>query len=290
MVENILDGSAVAKSIREDIKKEVSTFKEKPGLAVVLVGSNAASQVYVRIKEKACEEVGFYSEKIELPEDIGEEELLQKIDDLNHNKKINGILVQLPLPRHIDKNKVLKRVSPYKDVDGFHPFNLGKTMLLEESLSACTAKGVVRLLEDTGVTIEGKEVVIVNHSITVGKPLAIMLLNRNATVTVCHSKTKDLRFHTRRADILISATGIRNFITENMVREGAVLVDVGIGKHEGRLHGDFDFENLKKKAGLITPVPGGTGPMTVAVLLKNTLNAFKQQKLTGKTEIFLKVE
>jgi methylenetetrahydrofolate dehydrogenase (NADP+)/methenyltetrahydrofolate cyclohydrolase len=229
--------------------------------------------MYVDMKEKACREVGFYSVRRELPAGVSEKGLLGVIDSLNRDGSIHGILVQLPLPEHIDVNRVFNAISPVKDVDGFHPQNMGELMAGSERLVAATPKGVMRLFDEYNIPVEGRDVVIVNHSTVVGKPLAMLFLNRNATVTVCHIKTRDLAAHTRQADILVSATGVPHLIKADMVKEGAVVVDVGVTKKDGKTVGDVDFENVKDKASHITPVPGGVGPMTIAMLLENTLLA-----------------
>ncbi len=276
----IIDGKAVASEIRTKIKKDVEQLRSKgivPGLAAVLVGDNPASQVYVRNKRKACEEAGIYSEEHKLPADLKQEELVKLINDLNINKKINGILIQLPLPKHIDSKVILECVSPDKDVDGFHPYNVGRLTVGDPIFSPCTPHGVIVLLEHYGIKMDGMNAVVVGRSNIVGKPVALMLINRNATVTVCHSRTKDLEERCRKADILIVAAGRSRMIRGDMVKEGAVVVDVGINREDnGGLVGDVDFEEVSKRAGWITPVPGGVGPMTIAILLKNTVESAKR--------------
>ena len=277
---NIIDGSAAAKEIREQIKKEVSVLKQKynkvPGLATILAGENPGSKIYVKLKHKACEEAGIYSVVEKFPGDVSEEEIINKIVELNNNSQIHGILVQLPLPEHINEQKVMNTISPGKDADGFHPENMGNLLIGNEGLVPCTPKGIIYLLEKNNVKIKGAEVVVVNHSNVIGKPITALLLNRNATVTVCHVFTKDLAEHTRKAEILITGTGVPNLIKEDMVKEGVVVIDAGIARVEGKTVGDADFENVKKKVSLITPVPGGVGPMTIAMLLSNTIDAFKK--------------
>lgn len=276
----IIDGKAVASEIRAKIKKDVEQLRLKgivPGLAAVLVGDNPASRVYVRNKRKACEEAGIYSEEHKLPADLKQEELVKLVNDLNIDKKINGILIQLPLPKHIDSKVIMECVSPDKDVDGFHPYNVGRLTVGDPIFSPCTPYGVMALLEHYGIKVEGKNAVVVGRSNIVGKPVALMLLNKNATITVCHSRTSDLEERCRKADILIVAAGRPRMIRGDMVKEGAVVVDVGINREDnGGLVGDVDFEEVSKRAGWITPVPGGVGPMTIAILLKNTVESAKR--------------
>lgn len=280
MTANIIDGKMVASEIRGQIKKEVGQLASKgvrPGLAAVLVGDNPASQVYVRNKRKACEEAGIYSEEHKLPSDLKQDDLIKLIKDLNGDQKINGILVQLPLPGHIDSKVIFESVSPDKDVDGFHPYNVGRLTIGDPIFSPCTPLGVMVLLEYYGIKIDGKNAVVVGRSNIVGKPLMLMLLHRNATVTVCHSKTSDLKEKCRAADILMVAAGKPKMIKGDMVKAGAVVIDVGINREDnGGLVGDVDFEEVSKRAGWITPVPGGVGPMTIAMLLKNTLESAKR--------------
>jgi len=273
---NIINGKEISASIRAEIKAETEKMSVRPGLAVILVGSDPASQVYVRNKNKACEEVGFYSEMYTLPEETSMEELLGLIDQLNHSPQIHGILVQLPLPKHLDEEKVILAISPEKDVDAFHPVNVGKIMIGNHSFLPCTPAGVMELLSRSGIDVTGKECVVIGRSNIVGKPQAMLLLHANGTVTVCHSRTKNLAEICARADILVSAIGKAKFVTPDMVKEGAVVIDVGINRDEnGKLCGDVDFENVAPKTSFITPVPGGVGPMTITMLMKNTLTAAK---------------
>ncbi|MHC4722141.1 MAG: bifunctional methylenetetrahydrofolate dehydrogenase/methenyltetrahydrofolate cyclohydrolase FolD [Planctomycetota bacterium] len=287
MTAQIIDGKQVAADMRDQLKARVAQLKDKgivPGLAVVLVGDDPASKSYVTAKEKACDNIGIYSEDFRLPAETPQAELMALIDKLNKNDKINGILVQLPLPKHLDENEVLLAIDPAKDVDGFHPVNVGKMMLGQKAFLPCTPHGVIQLLLKKNVKIEGAEAVIVGRSNIVGKPLANMLIQKsptgNATVTVCHTRTKDLADHTRKADILIAAAGAPNMITADMVKAGAVVIDVGVNRVDDptkkrgyRLTGDVDFEAVKEKASLITPVPGGVGPMTITMLLYNTVES-----------------
>jgi len=289
MTAQLIKGAEVAAQIREELKKEVAELKAKhnivPGLVTVLVGADPASQVYVGAKEKTSKELGIYSERYDLPEKTNQQELLQLIDKLNKDPKINGILVQLPLPKHLNEGEVLYAIDPKKDVDGFHPVNVGKLMIGEPDYMPCTPAGIQQLLIRSGTQIEGAEVVVVGRSNIVGKPIANILLQKapgaNATVTICHTRTRDMAFHTKRADILIVAAGKPKYITADMVKEGVVVIDVGvnaIGKTaEGKriLAGDVDFETVKEKASAITPVPGGVGPMTITMLMMNTVRAAK---------------
>ena len=273
-----IDGKAISAAIRAEIKEECAAFAAEtgvlPGLAVIIVGENPASQVYVRNKKKACEEVGFYSVVHELPEATTQEELNALVDKLNADDKIHGILVQLPLPRHLDETEVLLRIDPSKDVDAFHPYNVGKIMIGDYSFLPCTPAGVMALLERTGVEISGKKCVVIGRSNIVGKPMAMLLLHANGTVTICHSRTKDLAAQTREADILVVAIGRADFVTADMVKPGAVVIDVGMNRRaDGKLTGDVDFASVEPVASAITPVPGGVGPMTITMLLKNTLTA-----------------
>ena len=277
----IIDGKAVSASVREKISEEVRAFEKEngflPGLAVVIVGSDPASAVYVRNKKKACEQVGMYSEVYELPEKTTQEELEALIDKLNADEKIHGILCQLPLPKHLDENSVILRINPDKDVDAFHPYNVGKIMLGDYDFAPCTPAGVMELLEYSGIDVVGKECVIVGRSNIVGKPQAMLMLHKNATVTICHSRTKDLAEVCRRADILVAAIGKPDFFTADMVKEGAVVIDVGINRRDdGKLTGDVKFDEVEPIASYITPVPGGVGPMTITMLLKNALAAAKK--------------
>lgn len=276
----IIDGKAISAEIRNEITEEVKAFEAengfKPGLAVIIVGENPASKVYVRNKKLACEQVGFYSEVIELSEETSEAQLLSVIDELNKNNSIHGILVQLPLPKHINEESVLLSIDPSKDVDAFHPFNVGKIMTGNYDLAPCTPAGVMELIRRSGIDTKGKECVIVGRSNIVGKPQAMLMLKADATVTVCHSRTADLGEVCRRADILVAAIGKPKFFGADMVKDGAVVIDVGINRGEdGKLCGDVDFAEVEAKASYITPVPGGVGPMTITMLLKNTLTAAK---------------
>ncbi|MFC1992034.1 bifunctional methylenetetrahydrofolate dehydrogenase/methenyltetrahydrofolate cyclohydrolase FolD [Chloroflexota bacterium] len=289
MTAQVLSGTETAKQIRVELKQEIAELKEKhnvvPGLVTVLVGADPASQVYVGAKEKTSENLGIYSERYDLPEDTTQEDLLKLIDKLNKDLKINGILVQLPLPKHLNETEVLFAIDPKKDVDGFHPVNIGKLMIGEPDYLPCTPAGIQQLLIRSGTQIEGAEVVVVGRSNIVGKPIANILLQKaegaNATVTLCHTRTKDISFHTRRADILIVAAGKPNAVTADMVKEGVVVIDVGVNQigttAEGKriLAGDVDYEGVKEKASAITPVPGGVGPMTITMLMMNTVRAAK---------------
>ncbi|MDI6689592.1 MAG: bifunctional methylenetetrahydrofolate dehydrogenase/methenyltetrahydrofolate cyclohydrolase FolD [Actinomycetota bacterium] len=280
MTAKIINGKEVASSIYRELSEEIKILKEGgiiPGLAVILVGEDPASLVYVRQKERACEKLGILSKKYSLSKDVSKEELLKLIDNLNNDPSIHGILVQLPLPDHIDTQKVLNAVDPKKDVDGFHPFNVGNLTIGEIRYPPCTPHGVLELLIRTGVEIRGKNAVVVGRSNIVGKPMALMLLHNDATVTICHSKTRDLASHTRRADILVVAVGHPKLVTADMVKEGVVVIDVGINRVDDKLVGDVDYEAVKEKAAAITPVPGGVGPMTIGMLLKNTVEAAKIQ-------------
>lgn len=274
----IIDGKAISRQVREEIAAEVVKFKEKyncaPGLAVIIVGNDPASQVYVRNKKRGCEEVGFYSESYELDESTTQEELIALIERLNNDEKIHGILVQLPLPKHLNETEVLLKIKPEKDVDAFHPYNVGKIMIGNHDLLPCTPAGVMVLLEKSGIDVTGKKCVVIGRSNIVGKPMAMLLLHANGTVTICHSKTKDLADICREADILVASIGKPEFVKGDMVKEGAVVVDVGINRLEsGKLVGDVAFSEVEPKASYITPVPGGVGPMTITMLLKNTLTA-----------------
>ncbi len=274
---NIINGKEISAAIREEIKAGVQGMSVRPGLAVVLVGDDPASAVYVRNKSKACAEVGIYSEVYRLPEETGREQLLGLIEQLNQSPLIHGILVQLPLPKHLDPEEVIMAIDPAKDVDAFHPVNVGKIMIGNYDFLPCTPAGVMELLHRSGIEVSGKECVVIGRSNIVGKPQAMLLLHENATVTVCHSKTRDLPSVCRRADILVSAVGKAKFVTADMVRNGAVVIDVGMNRDEnGKLCGDVDFEPVSEKASYITPVPGGVGPMTITMLLKNTVTAAKR--------------
>lgn len=270
----VIDGRAVSAKVRAEIAEKVMAMDKKPGLAVIIVGDDPASQVYVRNKAKGCAEVGFYSEVHELPEATTEAELMALIDRLNADDKINGILCQLPLPRHLDEKAVIDRIRPDKDVDAFHPENVGKIMIGDYDFLPCTPAGVMRLLDEYGIEPSGKKCVVVGRSNIVGKPQAMLLLQRNGTVTICHSRTANLKDECLQADILVVAIGKAKFITADYVKPGAVVIDVGMDRDEnGKLCGDVDFESVKEVAGAITPVPGGVGPMTIAMLLTNTLKA-----------------
>ena len=275
----ILDGKMVSAKIKENLKNEVATFQTPVGLAVIIVGDNPASRVYVNNKKKACAEIGIVSEEYALPEETTEEELLNLVNTLNNRADINGILVQLPLPKQIDESAIIAAISPEKDVDAFHVNNVGKIMIGDYAFLPCTPAGVMELIKESGVEVSGKECVVIGRSNIVGKPMAMLLLHQNGTVTVCHSKTKDLKEVTKRADILVVAIGRAKFVTADMVKEGAVVIDVGMNRDEnGKLCGDVDFESVKEIAGAITPVPGGVGPMTIAMLMQNTVTAYKLQK------------
>ena len=278
---NIIDGKAISMDIKNEVKVKAEELKAKgiePCLAVVLVGEDPASQVYVRNRKKACEYCGIKSLNYELSEDTTEEELLSLIDELNANKECNGILVQLPLPKHIDENKVLLRIKPEKDVDGFHPYNVGLLSIGKADLKACTPAGCIELIKRSGVDITGKHCVVVGRSNIVGKPVGMLLLSENGTVTTCHSKTKDIKAVCREADILVAAVGIPKFIKGDMVKDGVVVIDVGINRMDnGKLCGDVDFDEVEKKASYITPVPWGVGPMTIAMLMNNCIVACKKQ-------------
>ena len=278
----IIDGKKISAQIREEIAAEVAQMKAEgiiPGLAVIIVGENPASKVYVRNKGKGCAEVGMYSEIIEMAEETTQAELLSKIDELNARRDINGILVQLPLPKQIDERAVIAAISPAKDVDAFCVENIGEMMLGTADLLPCTPAGIMQLLSRSGIEVAGKECVVIGRSNIVGKPIAQLLLAENGTVTICHSKTKNLAEVTRRADILVVAIGRADFVTGDMVKEGAVVIDVGMNRRpDGKLTGDVDYASVEPKASFITPVPGGVGPMTITMLLKNTLTAAKKQK------------
>ncbi len=290
MTAQIIDGKQVAADMRAELKEEVAKLKEQgivPGLGVILIGEDPASKSYVTAKERTCEEIGIYSDDNRLPEETTQEDLIALVEKMNNDPKINGILVQLPLPKHLNEAEVLLAIDPAKDVDGFHPMNVGKMVVGEKAFLPCTPHGIIQLLIRSGVTIEGANVVIVGRSNIVGKPLANMLMQKNATgnatVTVCHTRTKDLAYQTKQADIVIAAAGRPNTVTADMVKEGVVVIDVGVNRVEDatkkrgyRLVGDVDFEAVKEKASLITPVPGGVGPMTITMLLYNTVESAKR--------------
>jgi methylenetetrahydrofolate dehydrogenase (NADP+)/methenyltetrahydrofolate cyclohydrolase len=276
----IINGKEISATIRSEIKEAterlVAESGVRPGLAVIIVGEDPASQVYVRNKKRACDEVGFYSESYELPENTTQEELNALVDRLNKDDKIHGILCQLPLPKHLDENEVIMRIDPKKDVDAFHPENVGKIMIGDYSFLPCTPAGVMALLERSGIDVCGKECVVVGRSNIVGKPQAMLLLHANGTVTICHSRTKNLAEVCRRADILVAAIGKADFFTGDMIKDGAVVIDVGMNRRaDGKLTGDVDFASVEPKASYITPVPGGVGPMTITMLMQNTLTAAK---------------
>jgi methylenetetrahydrofolate dehydrogenase (NADP+)/methenyltetrahydrofolate cyclohydrolase len=290
MSAKIIDGKQIAAEVREELKAQVAGLKEKgivPGLGVILVGADPASQSYVSAKEKACKNIGIYSDDNRLSAETSQEELLALVEQMNNDPKINGILVQLPLPKHINEAAVLLAIDPDKDVDGFHPMNVGKMMVGEDAFLPCTPHGILQMLMRSGVETSGAHVVVVGRSNIVGKPVANMLLQKkegaNATVTLCHTRTKDLGYHTRQADIIIAASGWPNTVTADMVKEGAVVIDVGVNRVEDasrergyRLVGDVDFDAVKEKASMITPVPGGVGPMTITMLLFNTVESAKR--------------
>ncbi len=277
MTATILDGNALAQKLRADFKTRAEALAARgtrPGLVVILVGEDPASAVYVRNKVAACEKASFHSEKIVYPADIAQDVVLAKIAELNADPKIHGILVQLPLPKHFDSDLVLEAIAPEKDVDGFHAENVGALMQGQPRFIPCTPYGVTKFFEEAGVNLKGAEAVVIGRSNIVGKPMAMLLLQAGATVTICHSQTKDLAFHTKRADVLVAAVGRPKFVTADMVKPGAVVIDVGINRlDDGKLCGDVDFDGVKEVAGAITPVPGGVGPMTITMLLANTLEA-----------------
>ncbi len=276
-----MDGKKIAEQLTEIVKKDVAKFEAarsiKPGLTVIIVGENPASKVYVNRKHKACEELGIASEVVRLPETTSEGQLLQEIDRLNGDNRVHGILVQLPLPKHINSELVLERISPLKDVDGFHPVNVGNLTIGKEGLVPCTPYGVIKMLEISGISVEGKRAVVLGRSNIVGKPMTMLLMSRNATVTVCHSRTKDLAAVCREGDILVAAIGKPEFVTKDMVKPGAIVIDVGINRVGDKLVGDVKFDEVKEVAGYITPVPGGVGPLTIGMLLHNTLKAAELQ-------------
>lgn len=280
MTAPIINGKQISEDIRKDLRAEVEQLVKQgftPGLAVVLVGEDPASQVYVRNKEKACHELGYYSEVHRLPADTSQADLLALVDKLNHQANIHGILVQLPLPKHIDEKAVIDAMSPEKDVDGFHPINVGNLMIGDDSLLPCTPAGVIELIKRTGVEIAGKHAVVIGRSNIVGKPVSLLLQRENATVTMCHSRTANMKELTRLADILVVAIGRANFVDASYVKPGAVVIDVGMNRLDnGKLAGDVDFESVKEISGPITPVPGGVGPMTITMLMQNTLIAAKR--------------
>ncbi len=275
----LLSGKVVSARVKNELKSEVENLKtqgKQTGLAVILVGEDPASKVYVRNKEKACEEIGIYSEMHKLPENTTEEELLKLINELNNNDKIDGILVQLPLPKHLDDKVIINNIRPDKDVDAFHPVNVGKIMIGDFDFLPCTPAGIMELIHESGVDIDGKNCVVIGRSNIVGKPMSMLLLHENGTVTTCHSHTKNLAEVTKQADILVAAVGIAKFVKADMVKSGAVVIDVGMDRDENnKLCGDVDFDSVEPVAGAITPVPGGVGPMTIAMLIRNTVTASK---------------
>lgn len=277
----ILSGKTVSARVKDELKKEVEELSQhgkQTGLAVVLVGEDSASKVYVKNKEKACEEIGIYSEVHRLPENTTEEELLNLINELNENDKIDGILVQLPLPKHLDDKVIIDNIKPEKDVDAFHPSNVGKIMIGDYDFLPCTPAGIMELIHESGVDVDGKTCVVIGRSNIVGKPMSMLLLHENGTVTTCHSHTKNLTEVTKNADILVAAVGIPKFVKADMVKPGAVVIDVGMDRDEnGKLCGDVDFNEVEPVAGAITPVPGGVGPMTIAMLMRNTVTASKKK-------------
>jgi methylenetetrahydrofolate dehydrogenase (NADP+)/methenyltetrahydrofolate cyclohydrolase len=277
----ILDGKALSIKIKDKVKEEIKSLKAKgitPGLAVVIIGDDPASHTYVRMKEKACEDIGIYSIIHKMPDDISEQKILETIEMMNQNPNIDGILIQLPLPKHIDTTKVLQSVSASKDVDGFHPYNVGRLSLDLEAFTPCTPLGVMKILEEYEIDPKGLDTCIVGASNIVGKPMMNLLLNKFATVDICHVHTKDLKAHTKRADLLIVGVGKADLITKDMVKDGAIVIDIGINRLEsGKLVGDVSYEEVSQKCSFITPVPGGVGPMTIAMLLENTVDAAKKK-------------
>lgn len=276
----IIDGKAISAAVKERIRGEVSALSARGvtvGLAVIIVGENPASKIYVANKKKACEELGIVSEEYALPEGTTEQELLELINTLNNKKSINGILCQLPLPPHLDEKLIINSIAHEKDVDAFNPYSVGRIMIGDYDFVPCTPAGIMEMLKYEGIEIAGKSCVVIGRSNIVGKPMAMLLLHANGTVTVCHSKTKNLKEICRNADILVAAVGKAKFVTEDMVKPGAVVIDVGMNRENGKLCGDVDFDAVKEKASAITPVPGGVGPMTIAMLMQNTLTAAKRQ-------------
>ncbi len=276
----IIDGKIISASVKERVKNGVEELNKKGitvGLAVIIVGEDPASKVYVANKKKACEALGIISEEYALPESTTEEELLALVDELNHKDSINGILCQLPLPKHLNEKLIINSILPEKDVDAFHPHNVGRIMIGDYDFVPCTPAGIMEMLSFEGINAEGKSCVVIGRSNIVGKPMGMLLLHKNGTVTICHSKTKDLKEICSKADILVAAVGKAGFVTEDMVKEGAVVIDVGMNRENGKLCGDVDFEAVRDKCSAITPVPGGVGPMTIAMLMQNTLTAAKKQ-------------
>lgn len=276
----IIDGKVISASVKERVKKGVAELKSRGitvGLAVIIVGDDPASKIYVANKKKACEALGIISEEYALPASTTEEELLRLVDELNHKKSINGILCQLPLPSHLDEKLIINSILPEKDVDAFHPANVGRIMIGDFDFVPCTPAGIMEMLAYENINPEGKNCVVIGRSNIVGKPMAMLLLHKNGTVTVCHSRTKNLKEICSKADILVAAVGKAKFVTADMVNEGAVVIDVGMNRVDGKLYGDVDYDGVAKKASAITPVPGGVGPMTIAMLMQNTLTAAKKQ-------------
>jgi len=278
MPAKIIDGSAIAKCMLEEAREAAAALEKRPKLAVILVGGDPGSKIYVQKKQQACEQAGIVSEVFHFPDAVPERELLERVRKLNADKSVSGILLQLPLPPNLGRNRLLEAIDPRKDVDGFTPKNIGRLALGIEGMVSCTPMGIIKLIESTGAELRGKNCCIISHSIVVGKPLAQLLLNRDATVTVCHKYTKNLSEFTKKADILITAAGVPGLITAGMVKKGAVVIDAGIAKKGGKTAGDVDFEKVSAVAGFITPVPGGVGPMTVACLMHNTVNAALLQR------------
>ena len=282
MAAKLLDGAAMALEVEKELKQRVEALRERgvvPGLCVILVGSDPASQTYVANKEKACARLGIHSQTLRMGAETTQAELEASIERANEDEAIHGILVQLPLPAHLDEHRALALIRPEKDVDGFHAVNMGRLARGEDCVAACTPKGALHMLKAAGVPIAGKNAVVIGRSNIVGKPMALLLLQENATVTICHSRTEDLAEHTRRADILVAAVGKPRFVTADMVKEGAAVLDVGINRVNGKLCGDVDFEHVKEKAGWISPVPGGVGKMTIAMLMENTVSAAEKAAL-----------
>ncbi len=274
----IIDGKKISFEIRKNLAFEVRELMSKgihPSLSTILVGDDPASELYIKMKTRACGDIGIKSKNFHLPADAKESELLQLIDEQNRDPAVHGILVQLPLPEHIDRNNIFNRISPIKDVDGMNPVNIGNLLMGNEVLVSCTPKGIIRIFEYEGIDLKGREIVIISHSVLIGKPLAMLLLNRNATVTICHVHTKNLKKHTKNAEILIVAAGVPNLISGDMLGDNAIVIDVGINRVNGKIVGDVDFEDVRDKVSLITPVPGGVGPMTITMLLENTIIAAK---------------
>ena len=279
MTAKIVDGRKIAENIRKKTAEEVEYLKSKykitPNITTIKIGEDSSSELYLRLRDNACKKAGIMSSHLEFSKDVSEREILQSIDELNSNKDVHGILIQFPIPKHISPNKLMSAISPKKDVEGFNPYNMGKALIGDERIVPCTPLAVLTILEHEKINLKGKEIVIVNHSTVVGKPLSALFLNRNATVSVCHVFTKDVKQHTSKADIIITATGLPGFITEDYVKNGAFVIDVGIAETEDGIRGDVNFDSVKEKAGKITPVPGGVGPVTVACSLKNMLKTYK---------------